>query len=109
MQGDRRAPKSLMTGVRMRRFLAFFALSVLLLALSATPSSATVHPIVCSENSNAPAGSPAQTQNPPGITNPPHPGEGPDQSRASTAQPLVAMFSNPTPNDTANSFKPEGC
>jgi hypothetical protein len=95
-----------------RRFLAFFALSVLLLALSATPSSATIHPIVCSENSNAPAGSPAQTQNPPGITNPPEfTGEaaGPDQSRAPTARPIVAMFSNPTPNDTANSFKPQGC
>lgn len=93
----------------MRRFLAFFALSVLLLALSATPSSATIHPIVCSEKSNAPAGSPAKTQNPPGITNPPHPGAGPDQSRALTAQPLVAMSNNPTTNDTANSFKPQGC
>ena len=96
----------------MRRFFAFFALSVLLLALSAMPSSATIHPIVCSENSSAPAGSPAQTQNPPGITNPPQftgAAAGPDQSRALTAQPIVAMSSNPTGNDTANSFKPEGC
>ena len=96
----------------MRRILAVFVLSVLLLALSATSSSATVHPIVCSENSNAPADSPAKTQNPPGITNPPQftgDAAGPDQSRAATAQPIVAMFSNTTTNDTQNSFKPEGC
>ena len=96
----------------MRRILGLFVLSVLLFALSATPSFATIHPIVCSEKSNAPAGSPAQTQNPPGITNPPQftgQAAGPDQSRAPTAQPLVAMFSNPTANDTQNSFKPEGC
>lgn len=65
-------------------------------ALAAAPASATIHPISCSgENSNAPAGTPAATSNPPGITNPPHPGAGPDQSRARTAQPLASIFTNP--------------
>jgi hypothetical protein len=93
----------------MRRTRAALALSALLLALTAAQASATVHPISCSERSNAPAGTPAATQDPPGITNPPHPNSGPDSSRAQTAQPIVAQFSNPTPNDTAHSFKPEGC
>jgi hypothetical protein len=84
-------------------------LSAILLALSVSPALATVHPLSCSENSNAPAGTPAQTQNPPGITQPPHVDSGPDQSRAVTAQPIVAILSNSTTSDSTNAFKPPGC
>lgn len=72
------------------------------------PVGATVHPLSCSENSNAPAGTPVQTQNPPGIAQPPHVDPGPDQSRATTAQPVVAILTNSTANDL-NAFEPPGC
>jgi hypothetical protein len=64
----------------------------------AGPASATIHPLVCSENSSAPAGTPAQTQDPPGIT-------GGDQ--ATEAQPVNSVAGNPTARD--NAFKAEGC
>lgn len=78
-------------------------LTLLLLALSAAPASASVHPLACSENSSAPADSPAITQDPPGIT----PG-GPDSGQATTAQPVVAIRTNSTTDDL-NAFKPSGC
>ena len=41
-------------------------------AWSVAPASATIHPIQCSEVSSAPAGTPAATQNPPGLTSEGH-------------------------------------
>ena len=97
----------------MRPVRAGLALSALLLALTASQASATIHPLSCSEKSNAPAGTPAATQDPPGLTNPPlNPAlhdYGPDNSHAVNAQPIVAQFSNSTTNDTSHSFKPPGC
>ena len=95
----------------MRATRLALVLGALVLALSAAPASATVHPISCSENSspNAPAGTPAQTQNPPGITQPPHEDPGPDQSQATTAQPIVSILTNSTTADSANAFKAPGC
>lgn len=78
-------------------------LGLTLALLSAWPASATIHPLSCSENSSAPSGTPAQTQDPPGLT----PG-GPDQSRAPVAQPVHAILDNPTAKDL-NAFKAPGC
>jgi hypothetical protein len=91
--------------------VATFTAAAALLA-PAVPASAepTIHPLVCSELSSAPMGTPANTQNPPGITQPPLPPEedpGPDQSQATTAQPVLSVLGNPTATEAA--FKPEGC
>jgi hypothetical protein len=61
----------------------------------AGPASATIHPLVCSEGSAAPSDTPAQTQEPPGIT-----GTG-EEEQATEAQPV--LVANP------NAFKDEGC
>ena len=90
----------------MRRIAVLFAAAALL-AAPAGSAFATVHPISCSEQSSANAAVPAANQNPPGITQPPHEDPGPDQSQATTAQPLISISSNSTA--TLNSFKPEGC
>ena len=67
----------------------------LMLALAA-PAFATIHPLSCSERSQAPEGTAAETQDPPGLT----PG-GPDRSNAEVAQPVQSA------NDNAS--KDEGC
>jgi hypothetical protein len=72
--------------------LVTVALVMAVMMAVAGPASATIHPLVCSENSSAPADTPAQTQEPPGIT-------GGDQ--ATEAQPV--LVANP------NAFKDEGC
>jgi hypothetical protein len=79
----------------MRRIVVVVAFAAALVAPSA-PAFATVHPLSCSELSNAPAGTAAATQDPPGLT----PG-GPDQSSAEVAQPVQVA------SDAA--FKLEGC
>ena len=80
-----------------RSMLVVLALVGMLLALSAAPTLATVHPLVCSElSADAANGTPADTQDPPGLT----PG-GPDQSRATPAQPVTVANSN--------AFKAPGC
>ena len=75
----------------------------------AVPAFATVHPLVCSERSNAPATTPAETQNPPGITGEGHePGyTDPDPDKVTEAQPIRSVLKNPTA--TRDAFKPEGC
>jgi hypothetical protein len=84
----------------MRRVALVLAFATALVA-PAAPAFATIHPLVCAEVSNAPAGTPADTQNPPGLT----PG-GVDQSSATTAQPVVAVTTN---SGTDVALKPEGC
>jgi hypothetical protein len=78
----------------MNRILVLLTVAVMmaLMLVIAGPASATIHPLVCSENSAAPSDTPAQTQDPPGIT-------GGDQ--ATEAQPV--LVANP------NAFKDEGC
>jgi hypothetical protein len=78
--------------------LVTVALVMALMMAVAGPASATIHPLVCSENSAAPSDTPAQTQNPPGIT-------GGDE--ATEAQPVNSVSGNPTAAD--NAFKDEGC
>lgn len=90
-----------------RSMFVVLALVGMLLALSAAPALATVHPLVCSERSaEAADGTAASTQDPPGIT----PG-GPDSSSADVAQPVFAVIaaSAASGGNSFNSFKPEGC
>jgi hypothetical protein len=86
-------------GKSMRRAAAVVLTFAAALVGTAVPSSATVHPLACPEKS--PVDVVADTQDPPGLT----PG-GPDESSATTAQPVVAVISN-TGEDAA--LKPEGC
>jgi hypothetical protein len=82
----------------MRRFFFIAVLAAALFALMAASSAlATIHPLVNSECS-APAadGTPADSQNPPGITD-----GGVDQSHATQAQPVLVA--------NGNAFKPAGC
>ena len=78
----------------MKRILVLLTVAVVmaLMLVVAGPASATIHPLVCSERSAAPSDTPAQTQDPPGIT-------GGDQ--ATEAQPV--LVANP------NAFKEPGC
>lgn len=90
-----------------RSVFVVFALVGMLLALSAAPALATVHPLVCSERSaDAADGTPASTQDPYGIT----PG-GPDRSRAETAQPVHAVLDAAVASggNSTHALKPEGC
>ena len=91
----------------MRRLIAVFALTGLLLALTAGSAFATVHPLACSERSaDAADGTAADTQDPPGLT----PG-GPDNSSAAVAQPVHAVLdaAPASGGKSLNSFKPAGC
>lgn len=93
----------------MRKVLVLFVLVVAIAAWSAASAGATIHPLVCSENSAAPADTPAITQNPPGITDEGFEGNtDPDPDIAVQAQPVVAISSNSTTSDSA-ALKPPGC
>jgi hypothetical protein len=93
----------------MKKVLVLFVLVVAGAAWTAASAVATIHPLVCSENSTAPAATPAQTQNPPGITNEGFEGNtDPDPDNAVQAQPVVAISSNSTTSDSA-ALKPPGC
>lgn len=91
----------------MRRLVTVFALTGLLLTVTAGSAFATIHPLVCSEHSAAAAnGTPADTQDPPGIT----PG-GPDNSSAVVAQPVVAVIAAAAASggNSLHALKPPGC
>jgi hypothetical protein len=93
----------------MKKVLVLFVLAVGIAAWTAASAAATIHPLVCSENSAAPAGTPAQTQNPPGITNEGFEGNtDPDPDNAVQAQPVVSIMTNSTTRDSA-ALKPPGC
>ena len=80
----------------MQRLLAALSLAAAMCAVAAAPVFATVHPLVRSECSAAAAdGTPADTQDPPGIT----PG-GPDRSE---------QLATPVGVAAAAAFKAEGC
>ena len=88
----------------MRKLIVLSVIAAAIAASIVSSASATVHPLVCSENSSAPAGTPAQTQNPPGITT----SADPDPDNNVEARPVVAISSNSTTSDL-NAFKPPGC
>ena len=93
----------------MRKTLLLVAVIAAVAAWSVASASATVHPLVCSENSAAPSSTPAQTQNPPGITNEGTDGNtDPDPDNAVEAQPVVSVLTNSTTADSA-ALKPPGC
>jgi len=81
----------------MRRIvlLVTVALVMALMMGVAAPAFATIHPISSSEQSAA-DGTPADTQNSPGITGEGHEG---NTDPATEAQPLVSHLSNKTDND----------
>jgi hypothetical protein len=86
----------------MRKIFLLVAMVVAVAAWSVASASATVHPLVCSENSAAPLGTPAQTQNPPGITDEGTDGNtDPDPDHAVQAQPVLVA--------AAPAFKDPGC
>jgi hypothetical protein len=80
----------------MKQIVLTLLVAALLLVMVAVPAFATIHPLSCSERSQAPKGTAAETQDPPGLT----PG-GPDRSNADVAQPVESANNN--------AFKDEGC
>lgn len=90
----------------MRRLVTVLALTGVLLTAIAGSALATVHPLVCFERYAAAAnGTPTDTQDPPSITL-----GGVDRSSATTAQPVVAVFTAAGNGANATSaMKPEGC
>jgi hypothetical protein len=97
----------------MRRLLLVMSVAALMaamMAVTAVPAFATVHPLSKSERSNAPDGTPAATQNPPGITSEGHePGyTDPDPDNATEAQPVLAVGFNSPQGFENPAFKPEG-
>jgi hypothetical protein len=78
-------------------FLLTVALVVALMMALAGPALATIHPLANMECSNENASAVTQNQDPPGLT----PG-GPDQSKATTAQPVISVA---TANPDSPAFK----
>ncbi len=66
------------------------------------PASATIHPLANSECSNENASEVAQSQDPPGLT----PG-GPDQSKATVAQPVISVLTAQGADSPAFKTSPE--
>ncbi len=79
----------------------------------AGPATATVDAINRGECSSSQASPVAQTQDPPGITDPDEDGSGggPDSNNGPHRQPLVAIEDNNTDQDSDNAFqdKPQEC
>jgi hypothetical protein len=97
----------------LRRILLVMSVAALMaamMAVTAVPAFATVHPLSKSERSNAPAGTPAATQNPPGITNDFHePGyTDPDPDDNVEARPILAVGFNSPQGFENPAFKEEG-
>jgi hypothetical protein len=84
----------------MRRILLVMSVAALMaamVAVTAVPAFATVHPLSRSDVSNAPVGTAAETQNPPGITDEGTEGNtDPDPDNALEAQPVVSVRTNPS-------------
>jgi hypothetical protein len=77
------------------------ALVMALMMVVAGPASATIHPLANSECSNENASEVPQSQDPPGLT----PG-GPDQSRATIAQPVISVLTAQGPEAEAFNKEP---
>jgi hypothetical protein len=88
----------------MRRIIVLLmvaALMAAMLAVTAVPAFATVHPLSKSELSKAPEGTVAKTQDPPGLTPGTTPGGGADE-----AQPVVAIIEHQPQSANVDPFKP---
>jgi hypothetical protein len=83
-------------------FMVTVAVVMALMLALAGPALATVHPLANSECSNENASAVAQSQDPPGLT----PG-GPDQSRATTAQPVISVVTAQGPDSPAFKTPPQ--
>ena len=79
--------------------LVTVALVMALMLALAAPAFATIHPLSCSERSQAPEGTAAETQDPPGLTG--------GSNADNVAQPIDSV----SKNDTAagHAFKPDEC
>jgi hypothetical protein len=86
---------------RIRTVLAVAFVMAAIVAVTAVPAFATVHPLSKSERSNAPEGTAAQTQDPPGLTPGTTPGGGAD-----LAQPVVAIITHQPQSAGVNPFDP---
>jgi hypothetical protein len=85
----------------MRHVLVILSLAAAVLVFAVTPATGTVHPLANSEcSADAANGTPADTQDPPGLT----PG-GPDSSHADVAQPVVAVLTAPGGGADSPAFK----
>ena len=80
---------------RLLLVMSVAALMAAMLAVTAVPAFATIHPLAKMERASDNASAVVQSQDPPGLT----PG-GPDQSHANVAQPVLVA--------NENAFKPEG-
>ncbi len=98
----------------MRRITLLVTVASVMAAMMAVagPAFATVHPIANSEcSASAAEGTPADTQNPPGITSEGHePGyTDPDPDNATEAQPLVQIFGQNKTDEDLHAVKSEEC
>jgi hypothetical protein len=84
-------------------FLAAALLSALMLVV-AGPAFATVHPLANSECASDNSQGVANDQDPPGLT----PDEGPDQSKAQEAQPVIAVSKGDPQSSDSPAFKTTG-
>jgi hypothetical protein len=85
----------------MRHVVLILSLAAAVLVFAVAPASATVHPLSNSEcSADAANGTPADTQDPPGLT----PG-GPDSSHADVAQPVRAVLNAPGGGADSPAFK----
>ena len=98
----------------MKRIVLMVTVALVMATMMAVagPALATVHPIAKSEcSASAAEGTPADTQNPPGITSEEHePGyTDPDPDNATEAQPLVQIFQGNKTNNDLHAVKSEEC
>jgi hypothetical protein len=93
---------------RLLLVMSVAALMAAMMAVTAVPAFATIHPLSNAENSNAKPGTQgfvsAELQDPPGLTPAFLPTGGPDQSKAEIAQPVLAV----TPEGTQAPDSPPG-
>jgi hypothetical protein len=88
----------------MKRIVLMVTVAIVMAVMMAVagPALATIHPLANMECSNENASEVTQSQDPPGLT----PG-GPDQSRATVAQPVISVVTAQGPNSPAFKTPPE--
>jgi hypothetical protein len=85
----------------MKRIVLVVTVALVVAVMAVAPAFATVHPLACSERSQAPEGTAAETQDPPGLTGQSQ-GKPPNNPEGGTiAQPVFQA--------SPNAFKDEGC
>jgi hypothetical protein len=94
----------------MRRILLFLSVAALMaamVAVTAVPAFATVHPLANSECANAEASGVATLQDPPGISPDEFDREGNDPDLGPTAQPVISVASAQGPTSPAFKTSPD--